>query len=101
MEKDPHNNEIMAGLQQLKQEKSRFNEKMKQMSQKMLGSLDYSEHQIKEKKITYGSKIKEKIKGIWGSFKYHCKMVYLIPLGFISERCCKKRLPSYFFKKTQ
>ena len=86
----------------------KFNEKLKQMSQKMLGSLDYSDANPVIKTQGFKSKLESLWKSLsvvpkktWNSFKYHCKMMYLIPLGFISERCCKKRMPSSFFKKTQ
>ena len=78
---------------------------MKQMSQKMLNSLDYTDKnekkEDKEDKETksFFRKILEMPKNIASSTFYHLKMVYLIPLMYISENCCKKRLPSSFFKK--
>lgn len=97
MEKDPENTEIFNALQQMKQEKHKFNEKLKQMSQKMINSLDYSQPQSSKPAKGFTNSMKS----LWSSLKYHCKMIYLIPLGFLCERCCKKRLPASFYKKTQ
>lgn len=74
------------------------------MSEKMINSLDYSEKMINNNsENTTESSLFDKIisypKKIFYSTTYHLKMLYLIPLGFISERCCKKRLPLSFYKK--
>jgi len=107
-ELDPSQPDVISALNQLKQEKKKFNEKLKQISQKMIESLDYSENASETKGQGFKEKMKSFLKtaantpkAIWSSLKYHCKMMYLIPLGFISERCCKKRMPASFFKKTQ
>ena len=92
----------------MKQDKLKFDEKLKQISQRMLNSLDYSDTRAEKKPEGYKSKFNSLMKQLgnmpkilYSSIKYHCKMMYLIPVGFISERCCKKRMPSSFFKKNQ
>ena len=108
-ELDPTQPDVISALNQLKQEKKKFNDKLKQISQKMINSLDYSNS---NEDTTQTGGVKGKIKSwwkglsstprtVWNSVKYHCKMIYLIPVGFISERCCKKRMPASFFKKSQ
>ena len=104
MDIDPKNSEVYAALTQVKQEKVKFNEKLKQMSQKMLNSLDYSDLGGSIKITGFKEKMTSVLyamspKRIWTSIKYHAMMLYLIPVGFISERCCKKRMPASFFKK--
>lgn len=72
------------------------------MSQKMLNSLDYTdkgEKNEKKEKKSFFRKIIEIPKNLVSSTIYHLKMFSLIPLMYISENCCKKRLPSSFFKK--
>ena len=105
-ELDPTQPDVISALNQLKQEKKKFNDKLKQI---MINALDYSNS---NEDTTQTGGVKGKIKSwwkglsstprtVWNSVKYHCKMIYLIPVGFISERCCKKRMPASFFKKSQ
>ena len=99
---EPSNSEIISAINQLKQEKNKLNERRKQMSQKMLNSLDYTDKKEKNEKqeqTSFFRKMIEIPKNFVSSTFYHVKMVYLIPLNYISENCCKKRLPSSFFKK--